>query len=204
MPLIKDGHYYYWGAANCDVLASHFAQPLSSPTDDPQFEANSRYLDEMCRSTPSKAPRPISGLEVRKALGGMPPQKAPGTDGLTTETLQNLPALHGPLASLFALIPQKGRIPRDVLQLFFLLLDKPGKSRSSCGAKRPIPLLRAISKGLETVALYRLMPLAEPRFNPAQFAYQRERGAKCTSRNFLISRGSMLRKGILRLFPVLI
>ena len=137
-----------------------------------QWEPNLRYLDEIRRDVPCTPLQPSSVLEIRKAIGSLAARRAPGPDGLPTEVFSGLPALQEPLASLFTSLLQRGRLPQGMSPLYVIPLGNPGKSRTSCIAKRPISLLCAISKILEAVVFHRLPPLVEPRLNPNQLAYR--------------------------------
>ena len=121
---------------------------------------------------------PVTELEVRKAADTLGEDKAPGPDDLPAEVYKNLRALHGPLAALFTLILETGRIPGDMLQLLVVPLEKPEKPRSSCAAKRPISLICAVAKLLEVAVLHRILPAIEGQLNPVQFAYRRARGTE--------------------------
>ena len=161
-PLVKDTTHYYGGAEKAELLASHFEERLCAKPGHPRRGAHQKYLEDICRGTPTTPLEVVSILEIRKAIDSLSARKAPGPDGLPTEVFKNLPSPQGPLALLFTSILQKGRIPKDMLSLYIAPLDKSGKPRTDCGAKRPVSLLCTISKLLEAVVYHRLLPHIEP------------------------------------------
>ena len=64
-----------------------------------------------------------------------------------------------------------------MLHLYIAPLDKAGKPKHECEAKRPISLIRTLSKLLEAVVLNRLLPSLGPGFSAQQYAYRGGRGA---------------------------
>ena len=69
-------------------------------------------------------------------------------------------------------------MPVDLLRPYVIPIDKPGKDPASCKSKRPISLICALAKALESVACNRMLPLLEPKLNRAQYAYRRARGVE--------------------------
>lgn len=67
----------------------------------------------------------------------------------------------------------KGRVPRPLLWVYVIPLDKPNKKQEHCSPKRPISLINTLAKVLEAVIYHRLLPLFEPHLDPYQYAYRR-------------------------------
>ena len=162
-PLIKDGNYHYGGAAKCEVLATHFAERLAAPEEIKETQDSCwETMDLIFRRRPPGSLTPVTTLEARKAIDAMAMKRAPGPDGTSAEVNKNLPALQKPLAELFTGILRQGSIPEDILSLFILPLDKPGKPRTMCEAKRPISLVNTSAKILEAAISHRILPQIEP------------------------------------------
>ena len=57
---------------------------------------------------------------------------------------------------------EKRTIPRELLEVHIVPLDKPGKDQRMCGSKRPISLICAAMKIVETVVYNRVIHTVEP------------------------------------------
>ena len=117
-------------------------------------------------------------VEVVKAASCLKTGKAPGPDGVPAEVFQKLTTLWGPLRLLFNCIMRTGVIPVQMLRVYLVPLDKPGRDPELCSTKRPISLICAVAKILEALVHHRLLPLFEPNFAAGQYAYRRERGTE--------------------------
>ena len=120
----------------------------------------------------------VMAVEVAKAIRGMTSGKAPGPDGFPTEIYKNLPALIPVLARLTNLIYATGVFPKLLRRVFLVPLVKPGKDPHKVESRRPISLLCTAVKIIESILYHRMLPLAEPRLSPAQYAYRRDRGTE--------------------------
>ena len=101
-----------------------------------------------------------------------------GPDGFPAEAFRHLRCLLGLVAGMFTRILETGEIPRMLLRLCLIPLDKPGKPPSRSSPKRPISLIGAPAKILETVVLNRLLPGVENKLSEYQYANRRARGAE--------------------------
>ena len=121
---------------------------------------------------------PVLEVEAQKAVDMMARKKAAGGDRLNAELFQNPPRLIKPVAQLFHLILQSGRMPHQMLRVVMAPRDKPQKNPERCRSKRPISLISVLSKLLEAVVLLRMIGELEGKLDPSQYSYRRERGTE--------------------------
>ena len=186
----------------CGLLADHLDKKLSSQPHPsrlqkqlpPNTEAHIQTLpgtrrppDYASKLPPRPAPykkkvvgsfEPFSATEVYRAIHSLSKSKAAGPDGYTAEVYQNLPGILQPLQDLFNAIMSTGHIPLPMLKLHIAPLGKPTRDPEACGSKRPISLLDALSKMLETLVLARMVAGAEMRLDGRQYAYRPHRGTE--------------------------
>lgn len=85
---------------------------------------------------------PITVEELRRAVGGMKPGKAPGSGGFTLQYYQSLLPLLAPhMVKMFNGLGEGALLPRDTLRAHISLIPKEGKDAAACGSYRPIYLL---------------------------------------------------------------
>ena len=96
---------------------------------------------------------PVRYIEVLKAARGLAPAKAPGPDATPAEVYRNIAGALLFLAAFFAKMIELRVISRELLEVHVVLLDKPGRDPGLCASKRPISLICALMKVLETVCV---------------------------------------------------
>ena len=94
---------------------------------------------------------PISGEEVFLAAQDMPLDKAAGPDQIPSAIYGYLPSLHRALSMLCACMPQENEIPATPCRYYLQPFDKAGEGPGQCASKRPISILIACVKMLESV-----------------------------------------------------
>lgn len=88
--------------------------------------------------------------ELRKALGSLTPNTAPGKDLLHNQFLIHLPKNHhGALLAIFNQSFRSGEIPAEWKSSLILPIPKPGKDHSQVSSYRPISLLSCVGKLME-------------------------------------------------------
>ena len=81
-------------------------------------------------------------VEIHKALDTLSPGKAPGADAIPAAAYQKLRELLPLLKQLITAMVCGEQIPKPLLEIIIVPLDKPGKSPNACDAKRPISLIQ--------------------------------------------------------------
>ena len=117
-------------------------------------------------------------IEIAEAVGEPAEGRAPGPDGFPAELFRKLPILQDALTILFNIILETGDIPTALRRIYLVPILKPSKDPQLCASRRPISLLSAIIKLLETVLYGSMLGQVEPLLAPQQYAYRRERGAE--------------------------
>uniref|UniRef100_A0A671TVY8 Reverse transcriptase domain-containing protein n=1 Tax=Sparus aurata TaxID=8175 RepID=A0A671TVY8_SPAAU len=101
--------------------------------------------------------RPISSLEVHKAINSMQNRKSPGPDGFTVEFFKAYSMLLVPiLVRMFNDSFTEGRLPATLYEASISLLLKKDRDPTSCGNYRPVSLLNVDCKILAKVLALRL------------------------------------------------
>ena len=193
-PLI-DGHGIkkFSGKDKCNLLADHFERRLGKDAEECPMELNplgGEQQNQSHRRRNHAGDRPshcgtrqkkrgifekIHLIEVERAIGSMQKKKAPGPDGYAADIYQHLHCMWGPMLSLFNQILQTGRVPRQMLKLLIVPLDKPRKDQELCTSKRPISLICVLSKILESIGLRRLQRRLRCVLDGRQYAHRNYR-----------------------------
>ena len=103
----------------------------------------------------------FSSAELEKAIRGLARKKAARQDGYMTEVYQNMPSLWEPIRQLCNRILTTGRLPLPIVTVLIVPLVKPSRDPELRRSKRPVSLITALSKELETAALRRMMEQIE-------------------------------------------
>ena len=99
---------------------------------------------------------PLREVEMIKAIRGLAKKIAAGPDGYPVEVLRNLPAALPVILQFFRRILAAGGMPVDLLRLYVIPHDEPRKDPASSGLKKPISLICALSKAMESLVLNRM------------------------------------------------
>lgn len=75
------------------------------------------------------------------------------------------------LRDLFNTFAQVGAIPEEMLEASIVVIPKPGKDKTSCGAYRPISLLNIDIKLYTSILATRLAPYMSQRVEPDQAGF---------------------------------
>ena len=114
--------------------------------------------------------------ELSKAITAMAPWKAPGSDGIPADLLQQcksclLPLLHDILVKCW----REGKVPQDMCDAKIITLYKNKGARSDCNNHRGISLLGVAGKVFARVVLPRLQKLAERVYPESQCGFRSKR-----------------------------
>lgn len=151
----RDGTHQSSNDVKADILAKHFFPPAKAA--DLSDIADHRY--------PSELPmlQTVSAEEVIKVLKALPPDKAPGPDGIPNRVLRECRGpLSQPLASLFQECLEMSYHPAPFRHSNTVVLRKPQKPCYDVPKEyRPIALLNTLGKTLEKIVATRLSKLVE-------------------------------------------
>ena len=180
-PLESGNRKIYGSQAKCALLADYFEERFKAPPVDARTEEGAQeriFQQKWDRWQPTERIPGVTPLEVLKAARGMEGNKATGPDNLPVEIFQKMSSLLPIVSELFSCVLKTGRFPRDMLKIYIIPLDKPGKKSSLCASKRPISLISVLAKMLEAVVYHRLLPVVEGGLDGRQYAYRRARGTE--------------------------
>ena len=90
-------------------------------------------------------------IEARKAILSQSRGQATGPDEILAEIYRNSPVLTEHLCSLSNDIRKSGNFSAAMETVYVASLDKKGEDPKACNNKRPISLIRSVSKILETI-----------------------------------------------------
>ena len=113
---------------------------------------------------------------MRKAVGELSGNKAPGPDTIPGDLFKKLPATVDILQRLINAMVETGNVPKALRMVHLVLLDKPGKNERARSSKRPISLINTTIKIAEAAVYNRIIHQAELSFHPDHYAYRRMRG----------------------------
>lgn len=100
----------------------------------------------------------IINQEIVAAIFDFPPNKAPGPDGIPADFYKrNAEELAPRLSTLLAQCLKINRLPTSMLDVYMVLLPKPGKDPLECASYRPIALLNMDLKILTKILANRLV-----------------------------------------------
>ena len=123
---------------------------------------------------------PFTTLELKSAVAGFNPKKAPGGDGLTSDICSR--AIHQDPDAFLALYNkclELAHFPTTWKEATVVVLRKPGKdSYTTPKAYRPIGLLPVLGKILERMVVARLKYQLVPRFSTRQFGFMPQRSTE--------------------------
>ena len=118
-----------------------------------------------------------SAWEVRRAIGKLRNTPALGEDGIPTGVLKDLAqVLAAPLAHLVGRSIAAGRVPTAFKIANVVPIHKRGKDPSQPSSYRPVAILSALSKVLESVVADQLVPFLAKRLPTEQWGFRRARG----------------------------
>ena len=143
---------------SAEEKAELFKRVLFPEVSDADMTDTARYKYPL----PLPAP-PISLPEIRRAILRAAPGKAPGPDGLLNRALQQvLPMIEPHLDYIFNWCLRVGYCPKHFRRSNTVVLRKPGKGDYTNPKNyRPIALLSAIGKALESIIASRISYLVE-------------------------------------------
>ena len=121
---------------------------------------------------------PISRGEVRLAAKDLPGKRAVGPELFSAGINKKCECLQSFLATLFASMLERRRIPAELRRFFAVSLDKAGKDPTRCENKRPIALLSPHVKLLESILARSILPMVEEQLAEGHYAYQKRRSAE--------------------------
>lgn len=139
-------------------------------------------LSSSTSTTSSTADQPFSlrsptPWEVRKAIGRIRNTPAIGEDGIPTSVVKDLAeVLAAPLAHLVDRSLAAGRVPAAFKIANVVPVFKRGKDPSKPSSYRPIAILCALSKVVESVVVDQLVPFLSHRLPNEQWGFRRARG----------------------------
>ncbi len=141
----------------------------------PSLSSSSSLPSSSLSSTPFKLLPPSEG-DVLAAIRGLRNTPALGEDGIPTRILKDLaPVLAGPLAHLMRRSFATARVPSVFKIANVVPILKKGKDANKPGSYRPVALLPALSKILESLVLRQLTPHLAARLPPEQWGFRRNR-----------------------------
>lgn len=109
-------------------------------------------------------PNPIKISEVTNVISKLNIKKAPGYDLITAKLLKELPiSAIRYITYIFNAVFRLQHFPLQWKVAQIILIQKPGKPSDQTTSYRPISLLPAISKVLETIILNKLLPIINDR-----------------------------------------
>ncbi len=127
-------------------------------------------------SSSSFALRPPTVTEVLKAITGLKNTPATGEDGVPTKVVKDLAqVLAAPLAHLAKRSFISGRVPALFKYANVVPVYKRVKDSTQPSSYRPVAILCALSKVLESLVLSQLTPFLSQRLPTAQWGFRRAR-----------------------------
>ncbi len=121
--------------------------------------------------------RPPTEKDVIKALGGLRNTPALGEDGIPVKILKDLAlVLASPLAHLARRSFESSTVPRIFKTANVVPVLKRGKDPTNPSSYRPVALLTAMSKILESLVLQQFFPHLEAGLPPEQWGFRPNRG----------------------------
>ena len=100
--------------------------------------------------------------ELIKAINNLPKRKSLGPDGIPAEVFQRITALRPYLLAVMNNMFRTGDIPEQLGLVYVIPSPKAGKDPKLPENKRPISLLNAMVKIMETAIYRRILPKIEP------------------------------------------
>ncbi|CAH2040682.1 unnamed protein product, partial [Iphiclides podalirius] len=170
-PLVgSDGRKHAAAQDRADILAEHLEGQFVANTSAPGAIAFHQEVERHIQVFLSEpVPRLDGGLfitpaEVRRAASHLALRKAPGTDGITTLAIRQLPK-RGlvTLCRLYNGVLRTAHFPSEWKTGKIIVLPKPGKDRRLPESYRPITLLPHVAKLFERLLLRRIVPCIELR-----------------------------------------
>ncbi len=120
--------------------------------------------------------RPPTVTEVLRAISSLRNTPALGEDGIPTSVVKNLAqVLAAPLQHLASRSFASGRVPALYKHANVVPVFKRGKDPTQPASYRPVAILCAMSKVLESLVLVQLAPFLSRRLPPEQWGFRRAR-----------------------------
>ncbi len=185
--LVQDGQIVEGDDKLADVMNDHYiskiekiraeigqtrlkAAPASHPPPPPSGAFSSASPSSFSLHAPS-------AWEVMKAIGKLKNTPATGEDGIPTSVIKDLAqVLAAPLAHLAGRSIAIGRVPAAFKTANVVPIHKRGKDPSQPSSFRPVAILNALSKVLESLITDQLVPFLTRRLPPEQWGFRRARG----------------------------
>ncbi len=121
--------------------------------------------------------RAPTAWEVLKAIGKLKNTPALGEDGVPTSVIKDLAqVLAAPLAHLVGRSIEAGQVPAAFKIANVVPIHKRGKDPSQPSSYRPVAILCALSKVLESLVADQLVPFLARRLPTEQWGFRRARG----------------------------
>ncbi len=145
-------------------------------------------------STSTFVLRPPTVTEVVRAISRLKNTPATGEDDVPTKVIKDLAqVLAAPLAHLASRSFASGKVPTLWKHANVVPIFKKGKDPAQPASYRPVAILCALSKVLESLVLVQLAPFLAPRLPPGQWGF---RQARSTSGALAAAHGQWTRSRI--------
>ena len=144
--------------------------PAAAPAADPSTSSTTRSSSPFILHAPT-------AWEVTRAIRKLKNTPALGEDGVPTGVLKDLAqVLAAPLAHLAGRSIEAGRVPAAFKIANVVPIHKRGKDPSQPSSYRPVAILCALSKVLESLVVDQLVPFLAKRLPTEQWGFRRARG----------------------------
>ena len=134
--------YYTTQREKCEELADFFWQKSNAKKEQEKCEegislnaqnGTSWGGKETRRCTPEPVPQRAREVEVTKAIRGLATDKTPCIDAVPVKVYTVLPALKPIMPQTITLMVKTGNIPKPLMEVLLVPLEKPGKPQDECG-----------------------------------------------------------------------
>jgi len=123
--------------------------------------------------------------EVERAIRDSPKNKAPGLDGITTDTVKAMGNVGAKwLQRIFNIAWENMKVPEDWQKAIVVPIWKKKGNKRDCGTYRGISLLSHAGKMYAKILEKRLRPSVEPQLSHCQFGFRKNKG--CTDAIFTL------------------
>ena len=193
-PILQDSIYHHRPADKSAQLALYFEERLSRKPVNDEAQLNSLLLALIQDTEANAAQKHASNfalkrqpqgvfaefreVEIIKAIEDLSKDKTPGADAIPAAIYKTLSWLTPLIRRLLTSMVRSGCVPKPLLEIIIVPIDKPGKNPHLCESKRPISLINVIMKVAEIAVYNRVIHTIEPDLDPAQHAYRRSRGTE--------------------------
>ena len=198
--LKQDGQLVGGDDKLADIMNCHYIAKIAKIREGIEQERRQRPSSSSPSSSPSTLPpassssftlRAPTPWEVQKTIGRLRNTPAVGEDGIPTKVIKDLSqVLAAPLAHLAARSFATGRVPAVFKTANVVPVYKKGKDPSQPSSFRPVAILCALSKVLESLVLAQLSPFLVQRMPNEQWGF---RPGRSTAGALAAAQGSWMR-----------